>query len=265
MIKIRSIILVLFVYLIWTSTTFLFEGRLHTFLRPEAVIDRVIYILMANFLIGIVFSVIVLRYLTHQKQVMPKKAGFREFRYSLISVVVGFILGISIYFLQNPPSTHPVVIFNAYVQVLSVTIAEIMICWAVVGSVIESSFRNLGKIVSLIVAFIITSILFGFYHFAHSPPFNNLNMVLFLSFIGLFTGLFFFISRDIYGTIVFHNFFGIKGVIQALIKADALSSYKQISPIILITAFIAVSILILMHVIFLSSKNVSIDDMGVLD
>jgi hypothetical protein len=100
-----------------------------------------------------------------------------------------------------------------------------------------------------------SSILFGLYHYAHSPPFNTTGMVLFLSFIGLFTGLFFFISRNVYATIVFHNFFGIKGVLQALDKADKLSGFEFIQLPLLITALIAVTILILMHVFVLKSKT----------
>ena len=49
-------------------------------------------------------------------------------------------------------------------------------------------------------------------------------MVATLMVVGLVTGLYFFISRDVYGTMVFHNFLGTFGVAQALKAADKLDT-----------------------------------------
>jgi len=255
MFKKQPIILSFSLFLLWTLSTYLLEGRLLTFLRPDAVVDRLIYILVANFIIGIGLSIVILRHLALKNLISVQKAGFQSIKHTSITVVIGLVLGISIYFLQNPPTMHPVVILNAFFQVLSVTIAEILVCWVVIGSAFESGFENLGKYHSVIIAIILSSILFGLYHYAHSPPFNTIEMVSFLSFIGLFTGLFFFISRNVYATIVFHNFFGIKGVLQALDKADQLSSYEVFHPPLLITAIIALISLIVMHYFVLRSLD----------
>jgi hypothetical protein len=214
--------------------------------------SRIIYIFVVNFVIGIILALLVLKYLTSRNLIALKEAGFQSFKHSLISVGSGFVLGISIYFLQNPPTGHPVVIFNAFFQVLSVSIAEIIVCWSLIGSSIKSSIKNAGNTVSVVIAVIISSIFFGLYHYGHSHPFNTLQMVLFLSVIGLFTGVFFFISKDVYGTIIFHNFFGIKGVIGALDKADKLSGYREIQLPVIVTAFIGIAILIIMHHFILS-------------
>lgn len=48
-------------------------------------------------------------------------------------------------------------------------------------------------------------------------------LVVILSVIGLVTRVCFFVSRDVYGTIAFHNFSGILGVIRAL---DASGNYS---------------------------------------
>jgi hypothetical protein len=40
-------------YLLWVLATYLLEGRIHTFLRPEALGARLSYALVANILIGI--------------------------------------------------------------------------------------------------------------------------------------------------------------------------------------------------------------------
>jgi hypothetical protein len=96
--------------------------------------------------------------------------------------------------------------------------------------------------------------LFGVYHFAHSPPFNTVGTVVFLSMIGLVTSAFFFISRDVYGTIAFHNFLGIFGVIRALDASGNLSVFEHPIIPLLVMAVIAVALLIVAHVLWLNSR-----------
>ena len=60
-----------------------------------------------------------------------------------------------------------------------------------------------SKWIAIPLAAVIASLVFGVYHFAHSAPFNTVGMVSFLSMIGLLTSLVFFLSRDLYGTILF--------------------------------------------------------------
>jgi membrane protease YdiL (CAAX protease family) len=123
----------------------------------------------------------------------------------------------------------------------------------VIGSVSQALLQDRGRWVSLILAAIIASVFFGVYHFAHSPPFDTLPMVLFLSAIGLVTSVFFFVSRDVYGTIAFHNFLGILGVIRALEASGNLSAFE--SPILplWIMAVVAVALLIAAQVLMLDS------------
>jgi membrane protease YdiL (CAAX protease family) len=176
-----------------------------------------------------------------------KTFGFRSPRYSILAVTVGFVAGLILYIVQNPPTLNPIIIANAYAQVLVVTIAEIIVCWVIMGGITENLIKGrLGEIFSIIIAILVSSVLFGIYHFAHSPPFNTVNMVILLTFIGVITGIFYFIVRDIYGTIVFHNFLGIFGVISALKTTGNLTAYT--TPIIplFITASIAIVILVLM-------------------
>jgi uncharacterized membrane protein (UPF0136 family) len=134
------------------------------------------------------------------------------------------------------------------------SIAEILVCWAVIGSVSQALLRDRGRWVSLILAAIIASILFGFYHFAHSPPFNTVPVVVFLSAIGLVTSLFFFVSRDVYGTIAFHNFLGILGVMRALEASGNLSSFERPIVPLLVMAVIAVALLIAAHVFWINPR-----------
>jgi uncharacterized membrane protein (UPF0136 family) len=167
--------------------------------------------------------------------------------------VIGAALGFAFYALQGAPSWNPMVIINAYAQVFVGSVAEILVCWAVVGSVSQALLQDRGRWISLILAAIISSILFGIYHFAHSPPFNTVPLVVFLSVIGLVTSAFFFVSRDVYGTIVFHNFLGIFGVIGALEASGNLSSFGHPIIPLLVMAVIAAALLIAAHVLWLNA------------
>ena len=240
-------------YLVWVLATYLLEGRIHTFLRPEAMGARLSYALIANVLIGIGGSALVIRILSRSATYSVAQAGFRGFGHAAIAVVIGVVLGFALYAVQGAPTWNPVVLINAYSQVLVGSIAEILVCWAVIGSASQALLQDRGRWVSLILAAIIASVFFGAYHFAHSPPFNTVPMVLFLSAVGLVTSAFFFVSRDVYGTIAFHNFLGILGVIRALEASGNLSVFE--SPILplWIMAVVAVALLIAAQVLLLNS------------
>ena len=245
----RTLGLALALYLSWV-----FEGRVHTFQRPEDVDARLTYALVANVLIGIGGSALVIRFLSSSGELLTRQAGFRGLGHAVVAVVVGAALGLAIYALQGAPKFNPAVIINAYAQALVVSTAEVLVCWAVVGSVAESLLRDgRGKWVSVILAALIASVLFGIYHFAQSPPFNTIPLVVILSVIGLVTSVFFFISTDVYGTIAFHNFLGIYGVIGALKASDNLAVFERPILPLLVMAVVAIALLIALHVLWLNS------------
>ena len=253
----RALTLAVGLYLVWVLATYLLEGRIHTLLRPEAMGARLSYALFANILIGIGGSALVIRSLSRAGTISPEQSGFRGLRHAAIAVVIGAVLGFALYALQGAPSWNPMVIINAYAQVLVGSIAEVLVCWAVIGSVSQALLRDRGRWISLILAAIIASIFFGIYHFAHSPPFNTVSLVAFLSLIGLVTSVFFFVSRDVYGTITFHNFLGILGVIGALDASGNLSAFERPIIPLLVMAVIAVALLIAAHVLWLNSGATS--------
>jgi hypothetical protein len=224
----------------WLGMTYLLEGRILTLRRPEAVVERLSYIGIANIAIGIIIAFILLEPYILKKYITLKQMGFGNYRKTLASIFVGFIFGLIFYIIQSPPSMNPIVIVNAYAQVLSVSIAEIVVCWAIVGTVVESYLKSYNEYIAIAIAIVISSIAFGVYHFGHSPPFNTINMVILLTFIGLITGLFYFISRNIYGTITFHNFLGIFGVTKSLDEAGKLSTYTEFQMPLFLTAIMAI-------------------------
>jgi hypothetical protein len=239
------------VFLVWTLATYLLEGRLLTFRRPEAALDRFIYTLIANVLIGTVGSIILVRFSILQTGVShPSFLGLIGVKKLILGIALGLVLGLVFFFINPFASRHPILILNAYSQVLVVSIAEVIVCWVLVGG----SIANLGdNPVYIILAIIISSFLFGMYHFGHSPPFNTFKMVMMLSIIGLFTGVFYFFTRSIYGTVLFHTFLGMKGVTDALAKSRRIENYKSFQFPIVATAFIALMVLIVLDIMILRS------------
>src|SRR5918994_1814668 len=151
----RALSLAFVLYLLWVFATYLLEGRIHTLLRPEAMGARLSYALVANILIGIVGSALVIRVVSRAGTLSPEQAGFRGLGHAAMAVVIGVVLGFAFYALQGAPSWNPIVLLNAYAQVLVTSIAEILVCWAVIGSVSQALLQDRGRWVSLILAAII--------------------------------------------------------------------------------------------------------------
>lgn len=236
-------------YAVWTAATWYFEGRIETLLRPEATGDRIVYAFAVNLLFGIAGGIALLRHWKRRGTLDTARTGFGSTERAAAGVLAGLCLGFAAYVLQGAPSMNPVVIVNAFAQVFVVSAAEVLVCWALVGAVAEALVQRHGRVMPAVLASLLASALFGAYHFAHSAPFNTPQMVLLLSVVGLVTSAFFFISRDIAGTIVFHNFLGTFGVAQALSAANALSTLEQLQVPLIFTAAMTICFLLAGYVI----------------
>jgi hypothetical protein len=186
-------------------------------------------------------------------------------------VVVAIAVGLVLFLTSIPAtgSTSATVIANTFAQTLPTSVAEVIVCWAVVGTVVESivrlkirrkdddpSWKKGAKIrldqssvrrrilivsaMSLIIGGVVSIVLFGVYHFAHSPPFNQPNMVSFLMIPAILTSVFFFIGREIYSTITIHNFLALIGVSSSI---DVTALTQPLYPIMII-ALVSVVVLV---------------------
>ena len=230
-------------FVVWSAVTWLLEGRIETFLRPEAVTDRLVYAFVANVAIGIVGAVAVVRWLGGLG-LARKAAGFGPAFRTSGSVAAGAVIGFALYVIQGAPTLEPIILLNAFAQVFVVSVAEVLVCWAVIAATVENRLEGHGKILAGLAGAVTASVLFGLYHYAHSAPFNTFPMVATLMVVGLVTGLYFFISRDVYGTMVFHNFLGTFGVAQALKAADKLDTMATLQMPLIVTALAAVAVLL---------------------
>jgi len=239
----RPIAGALVLFVVWTAVTWLLEGRIETFLRPEAVTDRLVYAIVANVAIGIVGAAAVIRWLGGLG-LAREAAGFGPAFRAWASVAAAAVIGFALYVIQGAPTLDPIILLNAFAQVFVVSVAEVLVCWAVVAATVENGLEGHGKILAGLAGAVTASALFGLYHYAHSAPFNTFPMVATLMVVGLMTGLYFFMSRNVYGTIVFHNFLGTFGVTQALKAADKLDTMATLQVPLIVTALVAVAVLL---------------------
>jgi len=253
--EMRILLFAIVTYLVWVVTTWLLEGRILTLLRPEAVLDRITYTIVANIIIGILLALFVVRQAMGDGIISLESSGFRHLKRTILAVMIAFILGFILMDLLNPPTLDPTVLLNVYAQVFTVTIAEIAVCWAVMGSIPEGMLKRKGKVLAIVAGIVIASVLFGLYHFAHSPPFNQPGMVAFLALFGVATSLVYFIGRDIYATMVFHNFFGSFGVMQSLATAGILSTYTVPLYPVIGTAIVSIAIFIAVDLLYVRKRK----------
>lgn len=248
----KLIAIALSIYIIWVAATYLLEGRIHLFQKVDP-IGRMTYVVIANIAIGTVLSAIAIRYLLKAQLVKPEQLGLNKSRIRTAAVIASAAAGgLALFMLQNPRTLEPIVVFNVFMQALPVSIAEVMVCWALIGSSFESIAKNNNKrkIMSVIVGAIAASVLFGVYHYAHSPPFNQTSIVVFLMLPSIATAVTYFLGRDIYAAVIVQNFMGIFGVIANL---PALEPFRQ--PMVPIYVLSAVSVAVLVISVSVTLKR----------
>ena len=246
----KLIVIPIAIYLVWILATYLLEGRINLLQKPDT-LGRFTYIVIANIAIGTVIAIWLLKPSISSGFLTIRQLGFQPPKRIIIAVIIAGIIGFLLFIAQRPVSVDPIVIVNIFFQTLPTSIAEVVICWAAIGTTFESVARNRGRIISIILGATLATILFGIYHFAHSPPFNEPEMVLFLMYPGVLTSLVYFIGRDIYSTIIFHNFQALFGVMMGV---NVASFTQPIYPI-LILAGIAMLALAILDLILIRKKG----------
>ena len=247
-------IIAILIYLMWTLATYFFEGRVDLLHKNDPV-GRLEYTIIANIVIGIVLSMIFVKYALSAGLFSARQIGLRSITNTAILTAVTSIVGFFLFYVQGPSTLNPTAITNVFLQTLPVSIAEVIVCWVIVGASVESLANNrLGKKkTSLIAGLLISTVVFGVYHFAHSAPFNQPQVVFFLMLPGILTGVVYFLGRNIYATIVFHNFQALFGVLASV----PLSQMLQIQIPIVLLAGISIVTLIIMDNVVLSKFKVT--------
>lgn len=100
----RPLAWVLATYAAWVGATYLLEGLPRTLQRPEAEGLRALYAVLANLLVGVGGSGLVLARVFEQHSLPTAAAGVNPPRSTIIIVCVGLAAGAAVYGLQSPPS-----------------------------------------------------------------------------------------------------------------------------------------------------------------
>jgi len=207
----RALALAFAMYVAWMLATFVLEGHRGLLLRfdPEG---RALYALVANVLIGTIAASWVLRLAMRSEIVHADAIGLVP-RRRIVTLGGTVLASIALLLLLTPARTrHPIVLFNMFSQVLPTSIAEIVVCFMLLGGVTMGATRSLGRAWSILLALVVGDFAFAVYHVAHSPPFDQPAMMAFLAVPGLVTGAMLFVGRDLFAALLVQNVFAVVGM-----------------------------------------------------
>jgi hypothetical protein len=241
---IGTAVVVAMVYVTWTVSTYLLEGARQTLLRPEAQFDRLIYALVANVLAGCFMPLWALRVLAANSDAQPRIGRLCSAPITAISVAAAASLGLLMLLPFLPVAGHGFVYVNVLCQVLPTSIAEVIVCWILVGAAVDAAFVGRQSAGASTVKWVCGAALFAVYHFAHSPPYNEWRTVAFLAGVGLLTGGFLLVTGEVYGTIVLHSILATAGVIGALSQGGRLSELQSPQPLLYAAAAVSLAVLV---------------------
>ncbi|MDQ3851325.1 MAG: hypothetical protein M3299_00655, partial [Thermoproteota archaeon] len=118
----KLIAIALSIYIMWVAATYILEGRILLFQKVDPV-GRTTYVVIANIAIGTVLSAIAIQYLLKAQLVKPEQLGLSKSRLRTAAIIASAAAGgLALFMLQNPRTTEPIVVFNAFMQVLPVSI-----------------------------------------------------------------------------------------------------------------------------------------------
>lgn len=234
-------------YLSWVAATYLLEGLPRTLLRPEATALRAAYALVANITVGLGGSAVVLVWLARRHPASAAAAGFGHARRTLVGVLGGAALGGVTYWVQAPPPRPPAALLNAFAQVIPVSAAEVVVCWSVTAAVIARVRPSATARRARLLALGPGAVLFGLYHVAHSPPFSSAAMIALLTGVGIVSGVFYAVSGDVHGTVVFHNFLALFGVLEAMERAGRPAHVTHLQAPLQVMALATLVVMVALH------------------
>ena len=126
---------------------------------------------------------------------------------------------------------------------IPVAIASVMVCWVLVGTHVQVYVRSGGTASSIITGVLVTGITFGLSSLARSPPLNQPDDLLIMTFLGLASALFFFSIRDVYASSIFVAF----GIMVAVFQRIDPLYGDTVLPLVYETAALSVLSLLISH------------------
>ncbi len=191
------------VYLVWCVTTWFLEKRVGLFARFDP-LGRTLYAVVANIALGTMLA--------------GSFVGRSErWRSSPVALVLTALLGgLAVVKMVPPGARDAVVLGNVFAQVLPTSIAEVTVCWLLVGGAVERWVLPRGKSIAVVAAIVVSDLVFALYHAAHSAPFDRPEMMAFLALPGLVVSLVVFVARDRILAMLVQNLFAVVGISKNL-------------------------------------------------
>jgi len=246
--------LAIFLYLLWMVATFLFEGNINT-MNSGSGIQRLLYATIVNIFLGTIIAGLLVQFGIKRGLFSKAVIGLSSLKRTILMICLAIGGSLLIFFLQGFPSTHPMVLLNGFAQVFPTTVAEVFICWVVIGSAGNAVFEDIQSNFSTVLLIMISSVVFGVYHFAHSTPFNTWSMVWFLTIIGLLTSLFFYLGRNLFSTIIFHNMMATNGVLASIEKGSLVTPQIFLISLMMLSFMVFIAFITRMHQQSIDSKS----------
>jgi hypothetical protein len=199
----KTFVFAALVYAAWVLATWLLEKRVGLLARFDPV-DRSLYALIANVTVGTLLASAALG------PAQPWRAR------PILFAALGVLGTIGVSRLVPTASREPVILLNAFAQVLPTSIAEVVVCWLAVGGAVRNATRPLGEWTATVMAIVAADVAFAAYHVAHSPPFDEPRMIAFLALPGLVVSVLVFVLRDRAIAILAQNLFAMIGVTKSV-------------------------------------------------
>jgi len=198
----RLLLIPILLYAVWVLETYLLEGSVGLFWQPQP-LPFLLYTVFANGIVGTILPVMCLRSAFMSGAVNMFQAGFRSLRRTVLASGLTALSGYLYLATFTPSGTHAVALFNTFMFIVPAAVAQVMICWVLIGTHVQAYLRKGRTAVSITLGVVVTAVLFGFSFAAHSPPLNQPDLLLLLSAIGAGAALFFFAVRDVYASVIF--------------------------------------------------------------
>jgi len=198
---VRLLIIPFSLFIVWILETYLLEGSADLFVHFQPPLF-ILYTVFANIVVGIFIPVICFRSAFLSGAVNMFQAGFRSLRRTVSACALTAIFGYLYLITFTPAGADRFVPVNAIAFIIPPAVAEVMICWVLIGTHLQAYMRKGSAAISISLGVVVTAVLFGISFAAHSPPLNRPDVIVLLCVIGAGAALFFFAVRDVYATVI---------------------------------------------------------------
>jgi hypothetical protein len=198
----RLFVIPLLLYFVWVLETYLLEGSIGLFSHFQP-LQFVLYAVFANCIMGIMVPVLFLRSAFRSGAVNMFQIGFRSLRRTVLFSALTALSGYLFLVTFTPFGTRHTSLFDMFLFILPLAVAEVMTCWVLVGTHVQAYLRKGGSAASITLGVVVTAFLFMISFAAHSPPLNQPDVLLTSGVIGAAAALFFFAVRDVYASVIF--------------------------------------------------------------